>query len=118
MNSENSTSRPHFSGLYCTFPNIEEAKKVAKILISKKMVACVNLFPKINSLYIWQGEIQEDEEVVAWMKTHSTKVEQCMETIVENHSYAVPCICEYTIEGGYPPYLEWLDQTLENKGPV
>ena len=54
--------------VYVTYPNLKEAKKITNHLLKKKLVACANFWP-IKSMYWWKGKIENDNEVVAILKT-------------------------------------------------
>jgi len=99
--------------IYSTTGNIEEARKIAKILVEEKLVACVNIIPKIESIYRWQGKIEEDDECVLLAKTTDKNVDKTIQRIKELHSYDVPDIVAIPITNGFKKYLDWVkDETL------
>jgi periplasmic divalent cation tolerance protein len=95
-----------------TTSNPEEAKSIAKKLLEKKLVACVNIIEKIHSLYWWKDEIREDQEALLIIKTRIEKLGNVIRTIKEKHSYEVPEIIALPILAGSPEYLQWLDKTV------
>ncbi|MFX0085091.1 MAG: divalent-cation tolerance protein CutA [Candidatus Hodarchaeota archaeon] len=101
-----------FVAIYTTFDNIEEAKRIGRILVDEKLVACVNLLPNIVSIYPWEGKIEESEEIIMWCKTRDEKVEN-IKTVIENyHSYDLPAFIVYPIKTGSEAYLKWItDET-------
>jgi periplasmic divalent cation tolerance protein len=102
-----------FASMYVTVSDEVEGKKIAKILLEKKLIACANLYP-IDSLYNWEGSLQEDKEIAIIMKTRSELVEELIEELKSIHSYDVPCIVSWEIVKGNPEYLSWVkDETRE-----
>ncbi|CAO1429191.1 unnamed protein product [Diamesa tonsa] len=100
------------STCFVTAPDDETAKKIAHGLVSNKLAACVNIIPKIISIYEWEGKINEDAEVLLMIKTRSTKVEELTKYVASNHPYAVAEVISLPIENGNPPYLDWICDTV------
>ncbi len=102
---------------YCiiqaTTANEEEAKKIAKHLVEKKLIACCSIIPKVTSIYTWKGEINEDNEALMIMKTKTQLYSQVEEEIKKLHSYEVPEIICLSVQAGSKDYLNWIsEQTL------
>lgn len=98
--------------LITTCPNSESANQLARILVEKHLVACVNIVPNIRSIYEWQGKIVEDSEILLLIKTDSKHYAAIEKTLSEHHSYEVPELIALPIEQGFPPYLAWMDEIL------
>lgn len=98
--------------IYVTVPDEENARKIARHLLEKKLVACVN-FWKINSIYWWEGEIQDDGEYAMILKTRAEKYSEVREEIKKIHPYTTPCICAINIEEGNSEFLRWIDSIVE-----
>lgn len=94
--------------LYVTTKNIEEARWIGHQLVERRLVACANILPKMESIYRWNGGIQRDEECVLILKTQESRVQEATKAIVELHSYEVPCVVSLPIDAGSGPYLDWL----------
>lgn len=105
-----------FSIVYITTGNMDEAKQIARILVEKKLAACVNMFP-VTSIYRWDG-IQEDYEVAMIVKTTYEQIEQIEKAVKEIHSYTVPCIISFSIDGGSRDYLQWIDDNVTPLGII
>jgi periplasmic divalent cation tolerance protein len=86
----------------------EEAQKIGRELVASHLAACVNLFPHMNSIYIWDGKLQEDSEVAMIAKTTEARVADLVARVKSLHSYSCPCIVSLKVEDGYPPFLEWV----------
>lgn len=86
----------------------QEARTLAKHLLEQKLIACANLVP-VNSLYMWNGEIQDDREVLMVIKTRSEVFkDRLLNAITEKHSYDVPEIIAMPIVLGSQEYLRWI----------
>jgi periplasmic divalent cation tolerance protein len=91
----------------------EEAKTVARDLLEKKLIACANLVP-VQSLYMWEGEMQDDAEVLMIIKTTSAMFkDKLVEAIKNQHSYEVPEIIAMPITLGSTDYLKWISGEVE-----
>jgi len=95
--------------LYMTAPSEEEAKRMARELIGKKLVACANIFP-ISSMYRWKGELQEEREVAMILKTSAERVEEVIRELRRIHPYELPCILSLSVSGGLPEFLRWVEE--------
>ena len=103
---KNPTETPQW--LYVTASSTQEAQKIAKALVSERLVACVNILGGIQSIYWWDGAVQEDNEVALVLKTRKGLVAQVSQRIVDLHSYECPCVVALDISGGNPDYLKWI----------
>lgn len=96
------------SVIYCTVPNQAEAANIARMLVREGWVSCVNIFPGVDSVYIWEGTIVEESELVLIAKTTRDRVAGAIGRIDEVHSYETPCVTSWGIEDGQADYLDWL----------
>ncbi|KAK1432271.1 hypothetical protein QVD17_09166 [Tagetes erecta] len=94
--------------VYVTVPNKEAGKKLAASIVKEKLAACVNRVPGIESVYLWEGEIQTDSEELLIIKTRESLLNALTEHVKANHEYEVPEVIALPITGGSVPYLEWL----------
>ena len=97
------------------FPNIETAQQSAQELVELKLAACVNLFNPVQSIYSWQGKIEQAEEVSLHIKTTKNNLTKIETIIIKNHPYEVPEIIALKIESGYAPYMQWIAQESSQK---
>ncbi len=96
--------------IYSTTGSIEEARKIAHMLVEEKVVACVNIIPKIESIYRWKGNIGEDNECVLLAKTTDKNIDKAIQRIKELHFYDVPDIVAIPITHGFKDYLDWVEE--------
>ena len=97
------------------FPNLETAQQSAQELVELKLAACVNLFNPVQSIYSWQGKIEQAEEVSLHIKTTKNNLKKIETIIIKNHPYEVPEIIALKIESGYAPYMQWIAQESSQK---
>ena len=97
--------------IYITNPSMEEAKKMAKHLLKKKLIACANIH-QVSSLYPWDGKIVDEQEFVLVAKTSDSKYVQVSSEVKKMHSYTTPCIIKIPV---FPnkEYHEWLKEQIE-----
>jgi periplasmic divalent cation tolerance protein len=91
----------------------QEAHKIAHILVKRRLAACVNIIPQIQSIYRWKGEIESAQEWLLLIKTRADKFPAVRDAIGELHSYEVPECIVVEIEDGSLRYLQWLDKATE-----
>ena len=91
----------------------DQAKELAHFLVKHRFAACVNLIPKITSIYSWKGELCEDQEALLFIKTAQTKVHSCIQALQEKHPYEVPEIISFPIDSqqSLEEYLQWIQSS-------
>ena len=101
--------------VFITVPTMEVGEKIANALLDKKLAACVNLISPIRSLYIWDGKINADEEVLLVVKTTADLfTDQLVPAVKAIHPYKVPEIIAMPIVMGSPEYLDWIESVTRN----
>lgn len=96
------------ASVYVTCPDEATARRIARELLERRLVACANLFP-IRSLYRWEGAIEEASEVAMFLKTTRGRVDEVAKAVAALHPYEVPCAVAFQLGGGHGPYYEWVD---------
>lgn len=99
--------------VYMTAKDKAEAMKIAKALLDKKLIACANIFDNVTSMYEWNGELCEEGEVVAILKSRHELFEQIRDEILLLHSYENPAIVSINADGVSDKFATWVGaQTL------
>jgi periplasmic divalent cation tolerance protein len=91
----------------------DEAHKIARALLEGRLAACVNIVSKIESIYRWQGKVEESEEFLLIIKTTEAALERLQEAIRELHSYELPECIVLPVVDGSQPYLNWIAASVE-----
>lgn len=101
--------------VYCIFANAEEAGRIGRTVVEEGLAACINILGPSCSIYRWQGEIKNADEVPAILKTTGEAADALISRIAGLHSYDVPCITVWPIEKLLLSYAEWVEQSV---GPM
>ena len=101
----------NFIFIYITNPTKAEARRVAKHLLKKKLIACANIFP-VESFYWWKGKITNENEYVLIAKTTKNKFEKVKREVEKIHSYTIPCIIKIPVSSN-EKYFKWLKAQLK-----
>ena len=97
-----------FIVIFSTASSEEEAARIAKALVKKRLVACVNIIPKIRSIYTWKDKLCDEAEAMLVMKTQEKKVGGVKKELKSLHSYECPELIVLPISCGLPSYLKWI----------
>ena len=103
-------AKPAYLVVFITASSYEEAHKIANVLVSQRRAACVNIVPKVSSLFRWKGKIEDAEESLLVVKTRARLFPEVMSTVKDIHSYEVPEIIALPVVEGNPDYLQWIDE--------
>ena len=98
--------------VHCTVPSRDEALKIARTLVDKKMAACCSLVPQVTSVYQWENKTELSEEVLLIIKTSSRVYEHLEKEIKMIHSYSVPEIIAVDIAQASSAYGDWVKQSI------
>lgn len=104
----------NFQVVLCNCPDLSSAQQLAQYLVEEKLAACVNLIPQVQSFYLWENNIVQDQEVTLLIKTTSACYNNLEQAIKQRHSYQIPEIIALPIVNGYQPYLNWLTENTRN----
>ena len=95
-----------------TVGSADDAERIARALVERRLAACVNVVPGVVSIYRWQGAVERDEERLLVIKTREERLEPLRQALVALHPYELPALVALPIAGGHPPYLAWLDESV------
>ena len=94
--------------VFITVGTEQEADNIARLLVEQRKAACVNIIPKVHSLFWWQGKIDSAQEILLIAKTRASLLPQVINLVQEAHSYDVPEVLVLPIIGGNEDYLTWI----------
>jgi periplasmic divalent cation tolerance protein len=104
---------PEFIIVFVTVGKKTEAQRIARTLVEESIAACVGIMRQ-KSIYQWKGKIVDDNEFLLMIKTKHGHFSKVRDTVLSLHSYEVPEIISIEIQQGHTPYLEWINETVEN----
>ena len=96
-----------------TASSLEEGKKIAHALVERRLAACVNIVPRVESVYRWEDKVEEAQEYLLMIKTTQSAFARLRDAIRELHSYEVPECIAFNIEDGFSAYLKWIGESVE-----
>lgn len=98
--------------VFVTAGSQEEAQSIAGTLLERRKAACVNIVPRVDSHFRWEGKLETGEEVLLIIKTRASLVDELVDLVKSIHSYDVPEVIALPIIGGNQDYLEWVDEEV------
>jgi periplasmic divalent cation tolerance protein len=98
----------------CTCPNQESAEEIASSLVEQGVAACINIIPKLTSIYKWQGKLEKDSEALMLIKTDQSRYQDLEQALTTLHPYELPEIIAVPVEQGLTGYLNWVTQCTKN----
>jgi len=98
-----------------TCSSAQEAERIARTLVEKRLAACVNLMPGVRSIYRWKDAIENEEEVLLVIKSSRALLDDLKSEIERMHSYEVPEVVALAVVDGSERYLAWMNRELAHK---
>jgi periplasmic divalent cation tolerance protein len=99
--------------VFITTSSMEEAHKVANLLLDQRTVACVNIVPRVDSVFWWKGKLDSTQESLLIAKTKASLLTEIIKLVKSIHSYEIPEVIALPVIGGNEDYLSWIDSELE-----
>lgn len=94
--------------VFCTLPDIEQARQIGTLLVERQLAACVNLVPGVESIFRWDGKVNQSQEVLAIIKTTVARYPQLEQVLQELHPYEVPEIVAMPVSSALDSYAKWV----------
>ncbi len=98
--------------VYSTFPDLESAREVASHLVQQRLAACVNMIPGMRSIYVWEGKVADDEEIVFLAKTMQSGADAVVKAIAARHPYKEPALLVLPTQGGSDSFSRWIAEQV------
>jgi periplasmic divalent cation tolerance protein len=102
-----------FIEIHWTSGSLDEARKIARYLVQEQYVACAQILPWVESVFLWNNQLDTAQESKVVLKTCLSLYDTIKEIIQQNCSYEVPEITYFAMEGGNDEYLNWMRSTLK-----
>src|SRR3989338_2477032 len=102
-----------YSIVFITAKDNEEAKRIAHGLLKEKLIACANIIPGVQSMFWWEGKIDEAGEALLILKTKRSLIKKVIKTVKVLHSYQVPEVIALPIIEGNKDYLKWVNESVK-----
>jgi len=99
--------------VYVLFGSDEEARRIGRVMVERRLAACVNVLGPCHSIYRWQGVVEESAEVAAIFKTKAENAEALATAIRAEHSYDVPAISVLPVIATQADYAAWVDGNVD-----
>ena len=99
--------------VFVTVESEAEAEAIASEMVRRRLAACCNRIPGVQSTYWWKGDICESGETLLFFKTTRRLFDRLREEVVRMHSYEVPEVIALPIWEGHAPYLKWIQDETE-----
>lgn len=96
-----------------TAPNLKIARRLARLALAQRLIACANLLPRLESHYRWQGRLERSAEVLLVFKTTAPRLKALEQLIAAEHPYDTPEFVVLNLAGGAKKYLAWLAECCE-----
>lgn len=94
--------------IYTTFPSQIKAQEVSKTLLEEHLIACVNMFPQMQSSYWWKDQIQTETEVAALFKTSAINLKRLHQRLEKLHPYECPCLAVLAPQQVNAAFENWI----------
>lgn len=99
---------PELRILLTTLPALDQAERLAEILVDERLAACVQLLPAVLSIYRWQGQRVRDSECLLLVKTRPDLLVQCEQRMAALHPYECPEIVALAPCAVNAAYAAWV----------
>jgi len=107
-----------FAVVLVTAPDLKTARALARTILQARLAACVNLIPRVESHYWWQGKLERGTEVLLLIKTVKTRLAALEKLVLARHPYDTPEFIVLPLALGSARYLDWLRASMKSGASV
>lgn len=98
--------------VYITTSNFDEARRIGRDIVGRRLAACANIVERVHSTYWWKGKVEEASESLLILKSRKDKLEELIKTVKHLHTYENPAIVAIPFAGGSEDYLKWIGEEV------
>ena len=98
--------------VYAIFASAEEAERIGRDVIERRLAACINILGPVRSIYRWKGEVESAEETAAIFKTTDESADDLIVRIAAMHSYDIPCVVALPVDKVLQSYALWVEDSV------
>ena len=102
--------------VWTTIGSGADGQKLASILVSERLAACVHVLPEMESTYRWRGGVESERERQMVIKTTVDRLSALQARVHELHPYEVPEFVVLPIIGASEQYLAWMRESTAKTG--
>ena len=106
---------PQAVAVFVTCPSRQHARRIADALVQRRLAACVNILPAVESVFRWQGRVDTAREALLMIKTTPGRFELLRRAVCALHPYEVPEVIALPVVRGHAPYLRWVRASVQAK---
>lgn len=99
--------------VFCTCPDLPTAQRIARTLVEHRLAACVNIGAPVQSVYRWQGAVEESDEVPLTIKTTTERFDELKVHLLMLHPYELPEVIAVEAAAGLDRYLDWIGASIQ-----
>ena len=103
---------PQAALAWCPYPDHDAARAAAKAMLDEGLIACANILPPVQSVFLWEEEVSQSAEVAVLFKTTAERLDQLVSRLGDAHPYDTPAVIGWRCDAAYPQTLAWLERTL------
>lgn len=104
-----------FIEIQWTSGSLDEARKISRFLVQERLVACAKITPWVESITMWNNQLETTQETKISLQTQKSKYEEIKEVILQNSKYQIPEVTWKVIEGGNEEYLKWIEESTPER---
>jgi periplasmic divalent cation tolerance protein len=98
--------------IYAIFADADEAERIGRAMVERRLAACANIIAPVRSIYRWKGAVEQADEVAAIFKTTEASADALIAAFAGLHSYEVPCIVSWPIDKITASYAGWVEDNV------